>query len=91
MRLSDLIDIDRAKGIFIKLIGGLFVLLFAHDLLCEIANHLTFPGALAVLAFFLCASPIAYVIRERRRPTRPDGARRGAERTPLLPPTEDEE
>jgi predicted lipid-binding transport protein (Tim44 family) len=91
MRFSDLTDIDRAKGFFIKLIGGLFILMIAGNLVCEIVNHLTFLGALAMLVFFLCLSPVAYVIRERGSPTRPERGRGGAERTPLLPPTEDEE
>jgi hypothetical protein len=37
-------------------------------------------------------SPLAFLIREKRKGrSRRDGARRGAERTPLLPPNEVEQ
>jgi predicted lipid-binding transport protein (Tim44 family) len=91
MRFSDLTNIDRAKGVFINLIGGLFVLIAVGNLLCQVAMHLTFLGALAFLVFLMLLSPVAYLIRERRRPSRPERSRAGAERTPLMPPPEDDE
>ena len=91
MRLSDLTDIDRAADIFIKLIGTVLAVIIAADLLRELLARMTLAGSLAVFAFFLCLSPVAYLVRERRRPLRPERSRGGAERTPLLPPPEDEE
>ena len=91
MRLSDLTDFDRTVGLLIRLIGALFVLIFAAEFVCDLLNRLTFFDTLALLGFFLLISPVAYLIRKRRQPPSPDRPRGGAERTPLLPPTEDEE
>jgi hypothetical protein len=91
MRLSDFTDLDRAVGLFGKLIFALFVLLIVGSLTEEILARLTCLQALVFLALCLCMSPAAYFIRKRRRPSRPDRVRRGTERTPILPPREEEE
>jgi ABC-type transport system involved in cytochrome bd biosynthesis fused ATPase/permease subunit len=91
MRLSDLTDIDRASNIFIKLIGALFAVILLGAMVREALGCLSLMGALVLITFFLCASPVAYLIRESRRQSRPERPRGGAERTPVLPPTEDEE
>lgn len=91
MRLSDFTDLDRAAKLFKTLIIVLFLLLIIGSLMDEILARLTWLQALALLVFFLCMSPVAYFIRERRRPPRPERVRRGTERTPILPPRDDEE
>ena len=91
MRLSDLTDFDRTVGLLIRLIGALFVLIFAAEFVCDLLNRLTFLDTLGLLGFFVLVSPMAYLIWKRRQPPGPDRPRGGAERTPLLPPTEDEE
>ncbi|MFI5089728.1 MAG: hypothetical protein ACHP7P_06690 [Terriglobales bacterium] len=48
--------------------------------------HISGPSALALFALAAGISLCAYVIRERRRLRIERPARRGAERTPVLPP-----
>jgi hypothetical protein len=91
VRLSDFTSFEGVKAAFIKLIVTLFALILIGDLVCEVANRLTFLDVLALFAFFLLVSPVAYFIRERRCPPRPERPRGGAERAPVLPPREDDE
>jgi len=91
MRFSDFSDPEKGPRALIRLAVYPLVVLIAFQALAVIFSRL---GALDLLLVFLClvcASPVAYLIREARRgrPQR-ERSRRGAERTPLLPPNEDD-
>ena len=92
MRFGDLLDPHRGPETLVRF--ALYLLIFFivfHFILC-LLTHLPPAAEFGMLCVVLLLSPLAFLIRERRkgRPRR-DGARRGSERTPLLPPNEVEQ
>lgn len=86
MRVRDLLDPERALSILMKLAVGLIVVSIFLQFLCCALRQLSQLAELEILCILLLVSPLAYFIRERRRGGKPPrAARRGAERTPLLP------
>ena len=91
MNLRDLLHPERAMALAFKLCCAIFCLLALPEFLAALLPQLSGTQLLGFVLLCLLASPMAYLIRERRhrRPAR--AARRGAERTPLPPPNEEEE
>jgi len=92
MRLTDLLNPERASKFAFKLFFLLFLLLALPSLAAKALAAIRIPAADAatIVLLWLLASPVAYYIRERRRGTRPATRRTGgSERTPLLPHTEE--
>jgi len=89
MRWTDLLHPDRLFDAFVKLFLGLITLLF---FICWLASALRSLNGAAVLLCMAAVSVVAYLIRKASwaHPERP-GARRGAERTPLLPANEEDQ
>ena len=92
MRFSDLIDPERGPAALLRLALYPLVLLVICQIVAAIFSQLRAIDLLLIFLGLLIASPEAYLIRESRR-GRPQhqGSRRGAERTPLLPPNEEHE
>lgn len=68
------------------------VVLVAGGAFIEFLSRLGTLGLFLVFLLFLLASPLAYLIRNARRGrAQHHGARRGAERTPVLPHDHEEE
>lgn len=68
------------------------VVLVAGGAFVELLGQLRMLDLVLVFLLFLLASPLAYLIRNARRGQAPHhGARRGAERTPVLPHDHEEE
>jgi len=89
MRFSDLIDPRRGPEALVRLALYPLIVLVVFAALSEILSQL--PPLLVFLAFIFL-SPVAYLIRKARRGrTERQGARRGAERTPLLPHNEEDQ
>ena len=92
MRFRDLLDPERALSILMKLALCLIVLSILLQFLCCALRQISPLAELEILCIFLLVSPLAYFIREWRKGGRPPRtARRGAERTPLLPQHEEAE
>jgi len=91
MNLRDFLHPDRAVAFAFKLFCVILCLLALPEFLATLLPQLSATQLLTLVLLCLLASPIAYVIRERRhrRPVH-RAARRGAERTPLPAPNEDE-
>jgi len=91
MNLRNLLHPERAVALSFKLFCAIFCLLALPPFLATLLSQLSGTQLLGLMLLGLVASPIAYMIRERRhrRPAR-QAARRGAERTPLPPPNEGE-
>ena len=90
MNLRDLLHPERAVAFAFKLFCVILCLLALPSLLAALLPQLSGTQLIGLLLLGLVASPIAYVIRERRHRRPPRAARRGAERTPLPPPNEGE-
>jgi hypothetical protein len=92
MRLGDLIDPERGQEALVKFALYALILAVVSGLVVDLLSRLSGLDTFLAFLFLISMSPLAYLIREARghRPQR-GGARRGAERTPLLPPNEDEE
>jgi hypothetical protein len=92
MRLHDLFDLERGLGNLVKLAMYPLIVLAAFAVVLDLLGRLGPAGLLFVFLFFVLASPLAYLVRKARghRPQRAV-SRRGAERTPLLPPDEEGE
>jgi hypothetical protein len=87
MKLSDLNPDNLVRfavyPLVVLLAGGAFI---------ELLSRLGTLGLFLVLLLFLAASPLAYLIRNARGSrAQHHGARRGAERTPVLPHNQEEE
>lgn len=68
------------------------VVLVAGGAFVELLNQLGTLGVFLLFLVFLLASPLAYLIRNARGcGAQHHGARRGAERTPMLPHDHEEE
>jgi ABC-type Co2+ transport system permease subunit len=80
---------DRLMAFLQKL--GFVALAFVviNDLILELCKHLTFTGLVVGMIGLLFMSPIAYFVLQSGRPPSEHRPRRGAERTPLLPPNEE--
>ncbi len=92
MRFDDLIDPERGPAALVKLALYPLTLLVVFSLVLTLLTQLPPLAELALFVPLLLLSPLAYLIRQRRqgRP-RVQGARRGAERTPLLPANEEDQ
>ena len=89
MRFRDLLHPERGPKALLRLAFYALVVVVVFSVLSMIVNQLNgtdfFLGFLAIVLI----SPVAYFIREsRRRRPRQHISRRGAERTPLMPPNE---
>jgi putative exporter of polyketide antibiotics len=91
MNLRDLLHPERAVAFAFKLCCAILCLLALPSFLATLLSQLSGTQLLSLMLLGLVVSPIAYVIREcqHRHPAR--APRRGAERTPLPPPNEEEE
>jgi hypothetical protein len=91
MNLQDFLYPERAVAFAFKLFCFILCLLALPSLLAKLLPQMSGSQLLGLAMLWLLASPIAYLIRERRHRRPAHGAaRRGAERTPLPPPNEDE-
>ena len=92
MRFSDLFHPERGPSALLRLAFYPIVLLAVCQLVATILSQLRAVDLLLIFLGLVLVSPVAYLIREARRgrPQRP-GSRRGAERTPLLPPNQEGE
>ena len=92
MRLSDFLDPERGPSALLRLAFYPLVLLVVCQLVVTILSQLRAIDLLLLLLSLVLVSPVAYLVRESRR-SRPQrqGSRRGAERTPLLPPNQEDE
>ena len=91
MNLRDFFYPERAVAFAFKLFCVCICLLALPEFLAALLPQLSGTQLFGFFVLCLLASPVAYVIRERRlrRVGRP-AARRGAERKPLPPPNEEE-
>ena len=91
MDLRDFLHPERAAAFAFKVFCAVLCLLALPYLLAALFPQLSGAQLCGLVLLCLLASPIAYMIRERRhrRPVH-RAARRGAERTPLPAPNEDE-
>ncbi len=92
MRFGDLINPERGPAALLRLAFYPLVLLVVCQLVATILSQLMAVDLLLIFLGLAVVSPFAYLIRESRRgrPQR-QGSRRGAERTPLLPPNQEGE
>ena len=81
---------DKIMAYLQKLGFAALALVVAGELISEICKHLTFAGLMAGFISLVLMSPIAYFILQSERPRSEHRPRRGAERTPLLPPHEEQ-
>ncbi len=94
MRWTDLLRPERAFAAVMKIFLGLFVLLLVSQLVFVGLSQITLSvgDSFGMLVGLGLLSVIAYIIRERRKRERPrPRSTRGAERTPLLPPMEEDQ
>ena len=91
MRFSDFIDPEKGPAALLRLALYPLIFIVACEALAMIASQLRAVDLLLMFLGLALVSPLAYLIREARqsRPHR-QVSRRGAERTPLLPPNEEE-
>ena len=66
-------------------------LIIAGDLVQQILVHLTPAGLMAAFVGLVLMSPVAYFLLRAEMPQSEHRPRRGAERTPLLPPNNEGE
>ena len=92
MRFSDLINPERGPSALLRLALYPLVLLVVCQLVAAILSQLRAVDLLLMFLGLVFVSPFAYLLREARRgrPQR-QASRRGAERTPLLPPNQEDE
>jgi cyanate permease len=94
VRWTDFLHPERVFALAAKLFLGLLALIIVASLMLSALAQAQFSpaDALGMLAGLAILSIIAYVIREHRKRARPRPRNtRGAERTPLLPQTEEDE
>ena len=92
MRFSDFIDPERGPAALMRLALYPLVLVAVCGAVTSILGQLRPADLLLMLLSLAFVSPLAYLIRKARRgrPQR-QASRRGAERTPLLPPNQEGE
>lgn len=85
-------DLDRAANSLVLLALYPLILLVVCSLAAALLAELPAAAELGLVCLLVFLCPIAYLVREERQggPQR-QHARRGAERTPLLPPNEEAE
>ena len=90
MRLRDFANPERGPAALVRLALCPLALVVAFPLVAAVVSQLRGGDLLLLLLGLALVSPLAYLIREARRscPHRQLG-RRGAERTPLMPPNEE--
>jgi Ca2+/H+ antiporter len=92
MRLRDLLDPERALAALMKLALALILVAVGLQLFVCMVRQIAPAAGFVMLCVFLLLSPLAYFIRQKRQGiSQRSGARRGAERTPLLPQNEEAE
>jgi hypothetical protein len=85
MRFGDLIDPEKGPESLIKLALVLLIILAAFQLVVCLLAQLSPADELLAFVCLIAVSPVAYLVREHRRGRPRREARRGAERTPVLP------
>jgi hypothetical protein len=92
MKLRDLLHPERGPGALLQLAFYALVVAVAFSALSMIVNQMNGADLFLVFLGLVLLSPLAYFIRESRR-HRPQRymSRRGAERTPLMPPNEEQQ
>jgi len=91
MRLSDFLNLESGPRALIRLALYPLVLLVACQAIAALLSRLRGVDFLLVLLGLALLSPVAYAIRERRRPRRERGRHgRSSERAPVLPHIEEE-
>jgi hypothetical protein len=92
VRLNDLLDPERGPATLVKLALYPLIFVVACEVIIDLVSRLSAIDTFLVFLFLVMLSPLAYFIRQSRghRPQR-GGGRRGAERTPALPPNEEME
>jgi hypothetical protein len=90
MRFNDFIHPERGPAALLRFAVYPLVVVVAFAALAMVVSCLRDANTLFAFFALVLASPLAYFIREarQRRPER-HMSRRGAERTPLLPPNEE--
>jgi hypothetical protein len=92
MRFGDFLDPERGPEKVVRLALYPLILAIVLQLITSFVRALPAAAGLGLFLILIVMSPLAYLIRERRRgSTRREGARRGAERTPLLPTNEEDQ
>lgn len=87
MQLQDLFDLERGPAALVKYALYPLALIVICQVVIVLLDRLPAYGMLLALLFLIFTSPLAYVIRKARgHGHERGGSRRGAERTPLLPP-----
>ena len=90
MRLRDVLDPNRALSALMKLAVCLILLFVVFQFVVCLLQQASAAAWFALLCLFLLLSLVAYLIRQKRQGRQQQlGARRGAERTPLLPQNEE--
>jgi predicted permease len=85
MRFGDLIDPEKGVESLIKLaLVPLIIFIVFQVVVCLLAQ-LSPADELMAFVFLIAVSPVAYWVREQRRGRPRREARRGTERTPVLP------
>ena len=93
MEFRDFTDPDRFVATAFKAMCIIFALALIPNLLLAIFSQLSLLEMLIGVLFFLLLSPAAYLVwraRQDRPERRERRERRGAERTPVLPVSEDD-
>ena len=83
-------DPHKLMAYLTKLGFAALALVVAGELVRQILTRLTLTGVITVFFGLVLMSPIAYFILQSQRPRSEHSPRRGAERTPLLPPNEEQ-
>lgn len=92
MRFRDFFDIKKGPETIIRLALYPLFILIVGCLVMGLVSRMNNTELLLGMVFLVLLSPLAYVLREQRRGHRQlPRARRGAERTPLMPHEEDVE
>ena len=91
MRLRDLFDLERGPEALVKLAICPLIVLVVFSAISAFFAQLPPADAFGLLCLLFVLSPLAYAIRRHRQGgARPQGSRRGAERTPLVPMDEED-
>ncbi len=92
MKLDDFLDPERGPEALVRLAACALVIVVVGGLVATILSQLRATDLLLAMLFLAIMSPVAYAVRKKRlgHDDHPR-ARRGAERTPLVPPMEDDE
>ena len=90
MRFRDFFDFNKGPETIVRLALYPLFILIVGCLVIGLVSQMSNEDILLGTLFLILMSPLAYFIREsRKRRTRRRMSRRGAERTPLMPPNEE--